>query len=807
MKLPLKWLKDYVDYNVSNDEFVRRMLLRGFEVAEVIPEMPNIRNIFVCTITDIQPHPNADRLRICDVNVGREENLKIVTNATNVTVGCQVPVALDGAMLADGMEIKPTKMRGVMSYGMFCGGAELGISDVEYEGASNDSVLILNEVHPNGQRIQEALNLNDVVFDIELTPNRPDCQSIIGLCREAASALGQTFNEPEIDYVPGEGNEADYACVTIENPDLCPRYCARVVTDLKIEPSPKWMQQRLKLVGLRPINNIVDITNYVLVEYGHPMHAFDLACVDNGHIVVRNAKEGEVVTTLDGKPRTMSEDMLLIADPNKGVGIAGVMGGLNSEITENTKVTLFESAVFVPSNIRHTVQKLHHATDSSARFMKGVEPVNAEIAINRAIELVHKLGAGKVVGRMIDVCNADLREKHTTADCDHINSILSTHFTPEQMCSLLSSININAVPDGTKLNISIPHFRTDIEDGIETDWDIAEEIGRLYGFDNIPPTLMFGDTFSGKINKRFLFEDLIKDTMVALGFMEAYNYNFTSPQEYDMLCIPEDDEKRLTVRLRNPFGEDQSLMRTTLIIGLIKTMLVNCNKKTGFGRFFEVGNVHFNNNPDGLPEERKLLSFICFGQNENFFTAKGVVEQLFSILGIENARYEAGGGEYFHPGRKAIISIDGDVVGEIGTLSNKVQKSFGLPNTFAIAAELSFDKLLAHACTVRKYKPMPKFPIVQRDIAIIVDNNVTAQTVIDIINATKLRVIIENCKVFDVYYPAKPGDKGIPEGKKSMAFSFDLRSDERTLTDEDINQAVKAILKSLKFKLDAELRS
>ncbi len=806
MKLPLKWLKDYVNYNVSHDEFVRRMLLRGFEIADVIPEMPNIKNVCVCTITNIEQHPNAERLRVCDIDIGEEEQLKIVTNAANVTVGCQVPVALDGARLTDGMEVKPTKMRGIMSYGMFCGGAELGINDVEYEGAGVDSVLILNERHPNGQRIQEALGLDDVIFDIELTPNRPDCQSIVGICREAASALGQPFNEPVIERIQGEGNADDYASVTIDNPELCPRYCARVVTDLKIEPSPKWMQLRLKLVGLRPINNIVDITNYVLIEYGHPMHAFDLACVEGGHIIVRNADEGEVVTTLDGKDRTMSSDMLLIADPKKGVGIAGVMGGENSEITANTKATLFESAVFIPSNIRHTTQKLHHSTDSSARFVKGVEAVNAEIAVNRAIELVYKLGAGRVIGNMIDVCAADVSERNAIADCDHINSILDTEFTAEQMCSLLASINIPAVPEGNKLNITVPHFRTDIETGVETDWDIAEEIGRLYGYENIPSTLMHVDTYQGIQGSLFAFEDLVKDTMVALGFMEAYNYNFTSPQEYEMLRIPETDEKRLTVRIRNPFGEDQSLMRTTLIGGLLRTMLVNYNRKTGVGRFFEVGNVHFNNNSEGLPEERKLLSFICFGTNENFFTAKGVIEQLFNVLGVENARFDAGGGEYFHPGRKAIISIDGDVIGELGTINSKVQKAFGLPS-YSIVAELNFDKLMNHIRAVRKYRPIPKFPIVQRDIAIIVDKDVAAQNVIDVINSAKVRVIIENCRVFDVYYPTEPGDKGIPEGKKSMAFSFDLRSDERTLNDEDINQAVKAILKTLKFRLDAELRS
>lgn len=806
MKLPLKWLKDYVDYNVTHEEFANRMLLRGFEVAEIIPEMPGIKNVYVCTITGIEQHPNAERLRICDVDVGREEPLKIVTNATNVTVGCQVPVALDGAVLADGMEIKPTKMRGVMSYGMFCGGAELGITDAEYEGASNDSVLILNEQHENGQRIQEALDLDDVIFNIELTPNRPDCQSIIGICREAASALGQKFHEPVIEAITGEGDASDYASVTILNPELCPRYCARVVTDLKIEPSPRWMQQRLRLVGLRPINNIVDITNYVLVEYGHPMHAFDLACVEDGHIIVRNAYEGEHVTTLDGKERIMSEDMLLIADPNKGVGIAGVMGGENSEITANTKATLFESAVFIPANIRHTTKKLHHSTDSSARFVKGVEAVNAEAAVNRAIELVHKLNAGRVIGGMIDVCSADISERKVSADYAHVNRILDTDLSPEKMCELLSSINIPCEIDGDKLNITVPHFRTDIESGIETDWDIAEEIGRLYGYENIPATLMNGDTFQGKIGKRFAFEDLIKDALVSLGFMETYNFNFTSPQEYDNLLIPENDEKRQTVRLRNPFGEDQSLMRTTLIGGALRTALVNCNRKSGCGRFFEVGNVHFNNNPDGLPEERKLVNFMCFGPVESFYSAKGAIEQLFGVLGIENARFEVGGGEYLHPGKKAIIKVDSDVLGEIGAVNSKVQKAFGIPVPVFIV-ELSFDKLLAHSNELRKFKPMPKFPVVQRDIAIVLDKGVEAQTVIDIINTAKTKVVVENCRVFDVYYPKVPGDKGIPEGKKSMAFSFDLRSDERTLNDEDINQAVKAILKTLKFRLDADLRS
>lgn len=810
MKLPLKWLKDHVDYNISNEEFAQRMLLRGFEVAEIIPEV-KATGVFVCTIDSIEQHPDAERLRVCSVDIGKKaENgeklpITIVTNAKNVYEGCQVPVALDGAVLADGMEIKPTKMRGVVSEGMFCGGAELGIGDVEYDGAGNDSVLILNEKHANGEPIAKALGLDDVVFDIELTPNRPDCQSILGLCREAASALGRTMKEPDIKTVAGVGDASEYAKVSVLNPTLCPRYLARVVTDLKIEPSPKWMQLRLKLAGIRPINNIVDITNFVLLEYGHPMHAFDLACIKDGHIVVRNANENEIVTTLDGKEREMSPDMLLIADPEKGVGVAGVMGGLNSEITENTKVTLFESAVFRSENIRHTTRKLHHSTDSSARFTKGVEPVNAKKAIERAIELVEMLGAGRVVGGLIDVCADIPEERSAVADIAHVNAILNTSFSGAEMIKLLASINVPSREEGGKLIIDVPHFRTDIESGLETDWDIAEEVGRLYGFDNIAPTLMRGDTFQGRLGASFALDDRIKDLMVSMGFMELYNYNFTSPQEYDQLLIPEGDEKRRTVRLRNPFGEDQSLMRTTLIGGLLRTVRINLNKKSGHTRFFEIGNVHFDNGGD-LPEERRMIGVVCCGANDTFYTLKGVIEQLFRYIGVDNFRVERGGGEYLHPGRKANLISDGEVIGEMGGLHPKVKRSFDISSPCYIA-EIDFNKLMKHIKTDRKFKPLPKFPTVPRDLALVVDENTEAQTVIDVIAGTKTDTLIEGVRVFDVFYPSTPGEKGIPGGKKSMAVRFELRSEEHTLNDEEINRSVNAILKALKYRLDAVLRS
>ena len=655
MKLPLSWLKDYVEWNVTPAEFVERMMWRGFETADILEEMPGVSGVVVGRINALEKHPNADKLQICSIDVGGEAPLCIVTGATNVFEGALVPVAMDGAKLVGGITIKPTNMRGVESAGMLCSGKELGLTEADYPGAEFNGIMILHEEHPLGQRIQDAVGMNDIIFDIELTPNRADCQSIIGICREAAAALGQKFQEPVIRPVAGEGDASDYASVSVKNAELCPRYSARVVTDLVIEPSPKWMQRRLRAVGMRPINNIVDITNYVLVEYGHPMHAFDLACVAEGHIIVRNARENETVVTLDGKERAVTPEMLLIADPEKGVGIAGVMGGENSEITAATKATLFEAAAFKGSNIRATTRKLRHVTDAAARFIKGVEPVNAYLALARAIELVDDLHAGKVIGEAIDVCAADISPRVIDVDYAHVNKILNTDITPEDMVKMLATINIPSEVCGDKLRVDVPHYRTDIESGIEADWDIAEEVGRIYGYDNIPPTLMRGNTFRGRIGDDLKDEDAIKDLLVAQGCCEMYNYNFTGPAALDALRIPEGDEKRLAVKLLNPFGEDQSLMRTTLLAGALDSLARNFSRKTGQTRFFEVGNVHFDNNAD-LPEERKLLGVAFSGAGEDFFTLKGSLEALLASFNMhERCTFVPGGGECFQPGQKALL--------------------------------------------------------------------------------------------------------------------------------------------------------
>jgi len=798
MKLPKKWLCEYVDFNVTDDEFIEKMMWRGFELASVEKELSGVEGVVVGRVLSVVDHENSDHLHICQVDVGTEV-LTIVTGADNVFDGALVPVAVVGAKL-DGHEMSAVKMRGVMSYGMLCSGEELGLTDADYPGSEIHGILILKEDYPLGQPIETALGYDDVIFEFELTPNRPDCISIVGMCREAAAALGQTFVEPKIKQVAGTGNAADYARVSIENYELCPRYTARVVKDIKIEPSPKWMQRKLKSVGMRPINNIVDITNYVLVEYGHPMHAFDLACIEGSHIIVRNAHENEVVTTLDKKDRPVSPDMLLIADENRGVGIAGVMGGLNSEITESTKAVLFESAVFKGSNIRSTARKLRHVTDAASRFIKGVEPVGAELALERAIELVEEFGAGTVVGSMIDVCKDKPVEQSVTVSVKHINALLALDLSAKRMAEMLGTINVHAKPHLDGLHVTIPHFRTDIETGIEADWDVAEEIARIYGYYNIAPTLMSGDTFRGKIDELFALDDTVKDTLVSLGLYEMYNYNFMSPSVYGTLLLPEDSELRKAVKILNPFGEDQSLMRTTLIPGMLDSLVRNANRKSGHSRFFEVGNVHIDNGAD-LPEEHKIIGIVVSGENESFYSLKGMIEELFRVVGILSAHYRKSAASYLQPGRAAdVFAEDGTLLGTFGELHPDVADSWKADGRVYIA-ELEFNSIAKCRDTQKRFMPLPRFPVAERDLAVVVDSGVESESLKQVIESADAGVIVSDVRLFDTY-----SGVGVQPGKKSLAFSFALRAEDHTLSDDEIKKAMDTIIESLR-KNDAPLRA
>ncbi len=790
MKLPKKWLCEYVDFNVTNAEFIEKMMWRGFECAGVEKELAGVEGVVVGRVLSVIRHENSDHLHICQVDIASAV-LTIVTGADNVFSGALVPVAVVGAKLG-GREMAPVNMRGVMSYGMLCSGEELGLTDADYPGSGVHGILILQEEHPLGQPIETALGFDDDIFEFELTPNRPDCIGIIGMCREAAAALRQPFSEPQINPVKGTASAADYARVSIENYDLCPRYTARVVKDIVIEPSPAWMQRKLRAVGMRPINNIVDITNYVLVEYGHPMHAFDLACIQGSHIIVRNAHEGEVVTTLDQRERAVSPDMLLIADESRGVGIAGVMGGLNSEITAQTQAVLFESAVFKGSNIRATARKLRHVTDAASRFIKGVEPVNAELALQRAIELVAELKAGTVVGEMIDVRKEKPSEREITVSVDHINALLALDLSARQMADMLSTISIHARPSPGGLHVTIPHFRTDIESGIEADWDIAEEIARIYGYYNIKPTLMRGDTFRGRVNELFLLEDTAKDTLVSLGLYEMYNYNFTSPAVFDALLLPTNSELRKAVRILNPFGEDQSLMRTTLIPGMLDSLVRNANRKSGHLRFFEVGNTHVDTGAE-LPEERKKIGIILGGDGADFYLLKGMLEELFRVLGLQGTVCQRSDASYLQPGRAAeILSSSGASLGVFGELHPDVAAAWKADGRVCIA-ELCFSALAECHSTGKRFEPLPRFPAAERDLAVVVDSSMESAVLKRIIETAPAGVIISDVRLFDTY-----AGLGIPAGKKSLAFSFSLRAEDHTLSDEEIKRGMDAIIDALK---------
>ena len=753
MRLPKSWLQDYVDFNVTDEEFIERMMWRGFELEGVEKELKDVSGVITGKILSMEKHPNADKLSVCQVDLG-DKQAQILTNAKNVFVGAIVPVAYAGARIGD-HDFTVANIRGVESQGMFCSGEEFNLSDVEYPGAEVDGILILREDTPLGIPIEEAIDRNDVIFDFSVLPNRPDCNSIIGLVREAAAALGQKMKTPIIPHIEGEGDVNDLVKVTVENGDLCPRYTGRAAVDLKIGPSPAWMQRRLKEMGMRPISNIVDITNYVLVEYGHPTHAFDLACIRDGHIIVRNAQEGEKVVTLDKKERVMDKDMLLISDPQGGVGVAGVMGGLNSEITEETKAVFFESAAFKASNIRRTARKLRHVTDAAARFIKGVEPVNAYLALERCIELVSELHAGRIVGGTVDVCAADLADREIHVDVDHVNHILNTNLSGEKMAELLATIEVPAKADGNDLHVSIPHFRTDIESGIEADADIAEEVGRIYGFDNIPAVLMNGDTFQGCLAREFQAEDKVKDVLVACG------------------C------------------EDQSLMRTTLYMGMLDSAARNIRRKTGYGRFMEVGNVHFDLGGDRLPREEKKVGLIFFGEQESFYTLKGVVETLLNRFGIQGARYVKNDVACFQPGRRADVLVNGRKLGELGQVHPDVLGTWDVPGPLYMA-ELSFADILALAVDTPAFQPLPRFPVVSRDLAIVVPEGSESAHWIELIETAPVDVIVEKGRLFDVYRGPAVG-----LGKKSLAITFNLRAEDHTLTDEEIKKAFETIIRVL----------
>ncbi len=792
MDLSIRWLKDYVDIgDISMRDFSEAMSMSGSKVEGWTTEFEDVKNVVVGKILSVEPHPDSDHLVICQLDVGQQEPVQIVTGASNVHVGDMVPAALHKSQLPNGVKITKGKLRGVMSNGMMCSIAELNLTKGDFPYAAEDGIFLLQEDCQVGQDIASAIGCNDTCVEFEITPNRPDCLSVLGLAREAAVTFGKELkmHTPQVKGCGGDIH--DYLSVEVRNPQLCPRYTAKVVKNVKIGPSPRWMRERLRASGVRPIDNIVDITNYVMLEYGQPMHAFDIEYVKDHKIIVRNAVSGETIQTLDGVDRTLSEDMLVIADSEKASAVAGVMGGEHSGINENTHTVVFESACFKGSSVRITAKKLGMRTESSGRFEKGLDAQNCLPAVMRACELVELLGAGEVVDGVIDVDNTNYQPTRIHLDADWTNRFLGTDIPKEQMVKILTDLQFQMEGD----EIIVPSFRSDVEHKA----DIAEEIARFYGYNNIPTTIAKGSP-EGGYNEYQKFERVVNQNMLAQGMYEIMTYSFVSPKQYDKIRLPKDDPKRQSVVIRNPLGEDTSIMRTNAIPSMMDILSKNYNNRNGAVSLYEIGNEYIPVEGELLPDEVPNLVLGMYGDDKDFFTLKGVVENLLDTLAIREYDVDAKSDDpTFHPGRCAVLSKDEEEFGIIGEVHPLVCANYGI-NTRVYVGKLKLRKLFAMMDTQRSYVPMPKFPASTRDLALLCDDALPVMTMEKAIKAAAGK-ILEKIELFDVYKGSQ-----IAQGKKSVAFNISMRASDRTLTDEEVNGAMSKILKALE-ELGAQIRS
>lgn len=790
MNLSKKWLNDFVDLNISPKEFSDAMTMSGSKVECYKYENDIINNIVVGQILSIDAHPNADKLQICKVNVGKDEPIQIVTAAKNMKVNDKVPVALHKSTLADKTKITKGKLRGVESFGMFCSLKELGLTVNDFPYAVEDGLFIIEEDCSPGDDICEAIGLNDLCFEFEITSNRPDCFSVIGLAREAAATFNKDFKLKTPKIKSTSGDTADLLNVTVDAPDLCKAYCARIVKNVKIAPSPRWMRERLRSMGVRPINNIVDITNYVMLEYGQPMHAFDFNFVKDGKIIVRRAKNGESITTLDGVKHTLTENQLVIADSCKPMAIAGVMGGEFSGINDNTTTIVFESANFDPVSVRTTARDQAMRTDSSARYEKGLDPNNCIPALNRACELIELLNAGDVLAKEVSVLNFNYDKKRLPLNSDFINKFLNINLSKNEMKSILSKIGCDFDND----DILIPTYRPDLIHKV----DIAEEIARFYGYNNIATTELRGSA-AGKYSKRQKFDAIVKNTMLSLGFNEIMTYSFISPKAYDKILMPKDDSLRNSVKISNPLGEDTSIMRTTAIPSILDILSKNYNNRNADVKLFEVAKEYIPNTPDILPTEKNKLIAGLYGSNFDFFDLKGTIETLLSTLFINDYNVESSSDFYsFHPGRCAKFTINGKILGVIGEIHPTVCENYGIQSRVYVF-DFDMDTLFQNYTTDKTYKALPKFPAVTRDISFVCDDDIPVLKLKNTI-ADACKQFLENLQLFDVYKGEQIG-----ENKKSVAFNITLRSSDYTLNEEQVNKIMLNVVKNLE-KMGAKLR-
>ena len=803
MNLSRKWLSEFVDVSLEekNDhEFAEAMTMSGSKVEGTHYMGEGISKVVVGKIVQMDLLWDAGdsgkhTLWNCKVDVGGDRLLQIVTGAQNQKVGDLVPVALDGATLPGGVEIHTTDFRGELSEGMMCSIKELGLTLHDFPYAVEDGLFILQDPSKPGDDIPPVIGRDDRVVEFEITPNRPDCLSVIGLAREAAVTFQKPLrlHEPVVKGSGGDINEL--VKVDVENPELCPRYTARMVRNIKIEPSPKWMRERIAAMGMRPINNIVDITNYVMMEYGQPMHAFDFSCVDGGHIIVRTAREGETCRTLDGNERKVTPNILCICDEHKPVGLAGVMGGENSEITENTKMVLFESANFNGTSIRRTAAALNMRTDASAHYEKGLDPYLTMRAVNRACELVELLGAGEVVDGIVGVFPNPPEPLVRELDVDRVNWILGTDIPGDTMRKILSDLGFKL--DGN--TVTVPSWRLDI-DPKYTQNDFSEEVARIYGFDNIPATMMEDSgTKSGGYTPEQAAERTLGEVCRACGYDGIITYSFYSPAGWDMIRLPENDPRRDAIRILNPLGEDTSCMRTTTLPSILEVLARNWNYRNKDVKLYEFAKI-YKKRDDGLADEPKVLTLGAYGGDMDFYSLKGTVEELCDALRIKDVEYvPVKDNPSYHPGRCAAFYAGGRCLGVFGQIHPLVAKNYGVSDEL-YAAEIDFAAMFESRTTEIYYAPLPRFPAVMRDISVVCDDAVTAGELSKCIKRAGGEYL-ESVEVFDVYKGAN-----IPEGKKSVSFSLAIRSDEQTLTDSHAEEAVAAILSALEKEYGAVMR-
>ncbi|MCI9369402.1 MAG: phenylalanine--tRNA ligase subunit beta [Lachnospiraceae bacterium] len=804
MNTPLSWIRAYVpELDCTDQQYADKMTLSGTKVENYTKLNENLEKIVIGQIEKIEKHPDAEKLVICQVNTGTE-TLQIVTGAPNVYEGAKVPVVLDGGRVAGdhngnkaagGTKIKKGKLRGVESFGMMCSIEELGSSRDFYPEAPEDGIYIFPDTAEIGKDAVEELGLKDTVIEYEITSNRVDCFGVLGIAREAAATFGKPFVKPEIKKTGNSEKAEDYISVEIRDTKLCKRYCARVIKNVKIEPSPEWMQRRLANCGIRPINNLVDITNYVMEEYGQPMHAYDLSTLSGNKIIVRRAEEGEVFQTLDGQERRLDSDILMICDNEKAVGLAGIMGGENSKITEEVNQVLFEAACFDGTNIRLSSKKLGLRTDASSKFEKGLDPNNAEAAIDRACALIEELGAGEVVGGIVDIYPEKKTEKRIPFEPEKYNRLLGTAIASEEMLGYFDRLEISY--DKEKNELIIPTFRQDLE----CDADIAEEVARFFGYDNIPVSLPSGEATTGKKSFKMRIEEIARETAEFCGFSQGMNYSFESPKVFDKLLLPEDSELRKTVTILNPLGEDFSIMRTISLNGMLTSLGTNYNRRNKSARLYELGNIYL---PKALPvtelpDERMMFTLGMYGEGD-FFDMKGVVEEFFEKVGMKKKpEYNPDNKKpYLHPGRQADVIYNGEIIGYLGEVHPEVLDNYEIGEK-AYLAVIDIKKVTEHATFDRKYQGLAKYPAVTRDLSMVMGKNILVGDVEKVFEKRGGK-LLESMTLFDIYEGAQ-----IKLGYKSVAYSLTFRAKDRTLEDKDITPIMEKILADL-GEMGIELR-